>query len=706
VDGTQAAIAHLGAAYAQLGDNDRSRTFHERALAIASEKRWPQQAAMAHINLGWLAIVDGDYASALTSFQAAGALVNDEQSWHFHRAWAALGLGTSLVELNDAEAALPHLETALGESRLAQSVTSETEAQRKLGRAYLAIGDLPASEAALSEALRLVGSDLPRRGATLSQWARLAERRGDLTAARRYVEEAIEIRESLRARVTSDELRASFLARWRDDYALLIDLLVRLDAERPGEGLSAEALAVSERARSRVLHELLTEARLGARGYLSPEQADRQKEIETRLSSIQHELFRRTGGDEAQLREQLANTQDDWTRLEREIRATAPRYADLHYPQPLTLGEIQTALDEGSALVEFALGEPRSYLFVVTRMNLKVHELAAAADIAAVVEAAREAMQKPLPFLWPQQAAVLHELYRLVLAPAEPDLEGVDSLLIAPDLVLYYLPFEALLTRPPSGGIATSLAGDSVLARWSVSYVPSATVFDGLPEATTIDDGGHELLAFADPTGDGGVASGSVGWSSESRWPPLPGAVAEVRAIAELFDPETVEIYHGAAASEKAVKSLPGLAVARRLHFASHGVLDEKRPAYSGLVLAAEADGSEDGLLQVREIFELSLAAEVAVLSACESGLGKHVQGEGLVGLSRAFFYAGVPTVVVSLWQVTDASTPDLMADFYRQLTAGRSPSVALRSAKLSMIRKGKWSHPNFWAPFIVLGRP
>lgn len=705
VEGVQAAIAHLGAAYAQLGDNERSRRFQDRALAIAEARGWRRNAAMAHINLGWLANIDDDDRAALASFETAAALVADEEGWRFHRAWAALGIGTSLIELDEPRAALPHLQTALAESRLAQSVTSESEAQRKLGLAHLALGDLAAAEAALGEALRLAGSDQPRRGATLGQLARLAERRGDLATARRHVEEAIAIRESLRAQVTSDELRASFLARWRDDYALLIDLLLRLGAAQPGQALAAEALAVSERARSRVLHELLTEARLAARSGLPDALAARQREVETRLSRIQHELFRQGGGDVERLRRELAAAQEERSQLERQIRATAPRYADLHYPQPLTLSAIQALLPAGSALVEYALGEPRSYLFVVTREHFEVHELASAATLAAAVGAARQALQRPLPFLWPQQAEQLHELYRLLLQPAERSLAAVDELLIAPDQGLYYLPFEALPSRPPRGREPAQLAEDSVLARWAVTYVPSATVYAGLPTPAGGDDDRLGLLAFADPTG-GGEVPGGGSRDGDARWPPLPGTRSEVRAIAELFAADRVELFEGVEASERRVKTLPSLATARRLHFASHGLLDEQQPAYSGLVLAAEEDGSEDGLLQVREIFDLAIDAELVVLSACDSGLGKQVQGEGLIGLSRAFFYAGAPTLVVSLWQVTDSSTPELMTHFYRQVAAGGSPSRALRAAKLAMIRGGAWSHPNFWAPFIVLGRP
>ncbi len=147
-----------------------------------------------------------------------------------------------------------------------------------------------------------------------------------------------------------------------------------------------------------------------------------------------------------------------------------------------------------------------------------------------------------------------------------------------------------------------------------------------------------------------------------------------------------------------------GVAGARRLHFATHAQIDERHPEDSALVLAEHP--GEDGLLQAREIFNLKLSADLAVLSACQTALGKEVTGEGLIGLSRAFFYAGVPSLVVSLWNVVDSPTPELMLDFYRNLDRPQDKAAALQTAKLAMIGRGAYAHPSYWAPFILLGEP
>jgi CHAT domain-containing protein len=180
-----------------------------------------------------------------------------------------------------------------------------------------------------------------------------------------------------------------------------------------------------------------------------------------------------------------------------------------------------------------------------------------------------------------------------------------------------------------------------------------------------------------------------------------------VTTIAKLYKSEEVASYFGTAATEEAVKGNKHLNTARRIHFATHGLISEQQPQYSGLVLTLDDDPAEDGLLQVYEIFNLRLNADLVVLSACRTGLGKEVKGEGVIGLTRAFMYAGARSVVVSLWRVADRPTADFMARFYRRLDQDRNKAEALRQAKLEMIQAGgRFSHPLFWAPFILTGEP
>jgi CHAT domain-containing protein len=187
----------------------------------------------------------------------------------------------------------------------------------------------------------------------------------------------------------------------------------------------------------------------------------------------------------------------------------------------------------------------------------------------------------------------------------------------------------------------------------------------------------------------------------------LAGSGEEVRRIAELYPRGSVALYTGADATEEKLKGSRWLSGAHRLHFATHGIISEAQPELSALQLTRAEGSREDGLLQAYEIFNLRLGADLVVLSACETALGKQLTGEGLMGLTRAFLYAGAHSVVVSLWPVADDSaTPDLMVSFYRRLDRSPDKSEALQAAKLELIRKKQYAHPYYWAPFILVGEP
>jgi CHAT domain-containing protein len=284
-------------------------------------------------------------------------------------------------------------------------------------------------------------------------------------------------------------------------------------------------------------------------------------------------------------------------------------------------------------------------------------------------------------------------------------LEGHSDLIIVPDGVLYYVPFEALLTEPAKGRSYRDLP--YLLRRYSIAYVPSASVLAGLrePRQEPAQASRRQVAAFA-PFILPEVAKASREATRDGSQPgfgTLPASRREVSEITGLYSGAALS-FVGNAATEAAFKHDPGVASARRLHLATHAQINEAQPELSALIFKP-GDG-EDGYLDVREIFSLKLSADLAVLSACETGLGKEVTGEGLIGLTRAFFYAGVPSLVVSLWNVVDGPTPDLMRDFYKGMDQFNDKSRALQSAKLAMVAQGTYAYPTYWASFILLGEP
>jgi len=292
--------------------------------------------------------------------------------------------------------------------------------------------------------------------------------------------------------------------------------------------------------------------------------------------------------------------------------------------------------------------------------------------------------------------------------------------LISPDGSLHSLSFEVLLTKEDRNREYADLP--YLLRDFSISYIPSASVLSWLadsppPSALAEKESKKRFLAFADPIYDSnvteepltrGTALASVAPPPQERglgpMPRLEGTAREVKAIASLYPESEVQLYEREQAKEENVKSNPLLETAQRVHFATHGVLNERQPELSGLRLTRTP--ADDGLLQVHEIFDLNLQAELVVLSACNTGRGKEVTGEGLVGVTRAFLYAGTPSVVVSLWQVADAQAPDLMLGFYEGLDRSGDKAEALRQAKLAMIRGKSYARPYYWAPFILVGKP
>jgi CHAT domain-containing protein len=279
-------------------------------------------------------------------------------------------------------------------------------------------------------------------------------------------------------------------------------------------------------------------------------------------------------------------------------------------------------------------------------------------------------------------------LYQLLVAPIEQQLTGKEDLVLILDGILYYLPFETLIT-----GRNRLLMED-----FRISYAPSATIWVNLRKKAK-GRNTKELVAFADPL-----------LSIERNLVPLRYTRKEVEGIASLYPQNSREVFMAAEATEEKFKKERNLDC-KILHFATHALINEDFPRRSGVVLSSSANGEADGVLQMHEIWNLDLNTELVVLSACQTGLGKLVRGEGMVSLMRAFFYAGTRNVVVSLWNVDDNSTADLMKQFYVHMKQGKGVAESLRLAKLNMIENAKdgsgfaaFEDPYYWSPFILVG--
>jgi CHAT domain-containing protein/Tfp pilus assembly protein PilF len=699
--------SNLGNLFLEMGSPEKALENYARAKAAYHATHELEKEMDALVNVGRARLQMGDVQTALAEFEEARRALPEPRA-----PWSAFySIGLAQTELRRPREALTALNTALGIADATHDLSRQAAAHLALGSAYAALGQPEAALASLDKAIA-GGSEIGYLSVVAPaflQRARLRRDQGKLEESAADIRNALSLVESTRRNIPGDELRVGFFATKRSYYDFQIDLLMQLDRLHPGAYV-AQALEASERARARGLLDLLAEGRIDLSKGLDPALRRREDDLFDKISRDQLELRAGMAKPERiqELRAELSRLDDEREQLDQEIRTSNKRYAEIRYPSPLTLAGIQNRiLDDDTALLEYALGDKRSVLFVVTRQALEAYELPAAQEIVQRVRRLRDAMERESLLTRRDYEELAFQLYQELLAPALGAFSGKENLLIVPDGALHYLPFEALLTEPAGDRPFRDLP--YLLRRYAIAYIPSASVLAGLrePRQEPVPAARMQVAAFAPfaEPGSGRVTRGPSLSTDASRWSfaPLPASQREIAGIAGLY-PGTSLSFIGEQASEDAVAHNPAVAGARRLHFATHAEIDELSPEHSALVLAGGA--GEDGLLQVYEIFNLKLSADLAVLSACQTALGKDVTGEGLVGLSRAFFYAGVPSLVVSLWNVVDGPTPDLMVDFYKDLDRLKDKAKALQAAKLSMIGRGAYSHPSFWAPFILLGEP
>lgn len=678
------ALEGLTRVYSALGEPALARQFGEQMVDLARRTGTQQILSAALFTHG---------STLQKSRELKGARALMEESLSVARkaelplqvAGALNGLCNVLTGMGEYAAARPVSAEAVPLNRkvapgtgLPRALTCaaglETQAQRHDAAAKL-----------LEEALT-VATGPEARTAVLGELARMESRRGDARAGLLYLEEAAALTEATRAAVRDPAVRAAAGAEQASRGALYTELMMALHKAEPESGYARRAYEMAERTRARSFAEMIADARAFAPPVRSPEDARRESQLVAAITGVQRQLFRDgvTAERRKALLRELAGAESELGLFQARLARGPAREMEAS----VNVARIQSELlDDKSALVSYSLGRNESYAWVVTREGFRAIPLAGREGIETSVEALRAMLGKPVSALTAGRSmgaidAEARRLQGLVLRPLAGALAGKTRLVIVPDGRLHYLPFEVL---------------PGVLEQYRISYAPSASVLAALrnraagrttPERT--------LLAVADP-----VVSGAVGEQRGFAFTRLPQARLEAEALRGLFT--GARVLAGAEAGEGAVKR-EELGGYRYLHFATHGYFDEAYPARSGLVLGQ--GGDDDGFLQAREIFGMTLRAEVVTLSACQSGLGRLLEGEGVMGLSRAFLYAGAQSMVVSLWNVNDAATAELMRRFYSHLKGGVARDEALRRAKLGLMKGPNrlWRHPYFWAPFVYSG--
>lgn len=477
------------------------------------------------------------------------------------------------------------------------------------------------------------------------------------------------------------ESQISVFERQRPAYLQLVELL----AEE--EGTVPEALRVAERFKARSLLEINTGNGIDLAQELSAGEREREQALETRVIEGNRTLFRAAGSlqqSEAQREEQLAILNAARVELEgfrSEMRLRHPRRGERDVEIPASL-----ALPDADA-VELVVAEERTIAFIVPaagsgRSIRAVQIPIARTDLTARSERYLRALSSR-SFAYRTEARAL---YDTLIAPLAPYLPGDGPLCIVPDGPLWSLPFPTLIAPD----------GRHLAEQRAITVTPSLAL---LHIARPRRGGQATLLAFGNPR-VGGTAHETVRAAAyDIPLSSLPEAETEVRTISALYDVGTTHVRDDA--TETAFKRES--AKYRILHLATHGFVASGAPLYSGLVFSS--DGENDGILEAREVAEMKLDADLAVLSACDTAAGEISDGEGVVGLSWAFLAAGCPTTIVSQWKAESAATARLMVELHRQLRRHETSAEALRRAQMSLMRSEAYWHPYYWAPFIVVGR-
>ncbi len=703
-----------------LGDLEGALAQFTEAVRIADN---PHRAGWLRINIASILAYQERYAEALPQLRQARDAVR--QFGDVRNEVSALQLiGQCLCELQRYEEGLATLDEAIAISREWGIPMNEAYALHYKGHAQLIQGDLSGAESSLAAAVTIAQQtghfDIIE--SSLVEQSIVARKRGAGDEALGYLEQALDVVAEVRRRSGgSPTVQREFYSEAVNTYEEMINLLYELDGEHPQQQYARRAFDVAQEAKARSFLDLLVEAEVDLRCNAHPRFQQREAEIQETIANLDEERLGANAGVADSLTADISRLESELVLLEAELRDADPRFAELRYPRPYTSADTQTKLlrpDE--VLLEYSLGDSASYLWVVSDSSFSCRRLPRRPHIEAQV---RELMplitdynvlgSDPSYFI-----PAARQLYESLLAPAAAEIARADRLIIAPDGILHYLPFETLLTEQPAPSAATDFASLPYLIEQAVvNYIPSVSILARLRagERATIPSTTADLLLVGDPVQHSDDAVGMFARAAgTAQLPPLPHVGDELARLRQLVPAAQSLVLAGSDATVANLQAATDQGAYRFIHFATHGLFNEKSPQYSGLVLSPDPAVADDGFLTTAEVFALDLASEQIVLSACATALGEQVHGEGLVGLTRGFLFAGARSVVAALWDVSGRSTSLFMQEYYRLIAGAEAGSraAAFADAKRRLIRGElvdpdgavALDHPYFWAAFVLTG--
>lgn len=706
---TSSTLNDIGNLYTYLGDSEKALSYYRQSFDIIKHLDAPSDKASRYNNIAARLWVLGQRDEAVTSYQKALELRR--------KVGNPVSIANSLLHLALVERSREDYDTAFRYVRRALSIADSMKNYPLMVDAYQSLGNTYSDVAQYREALNSYRkgwktSKLVSRQKQLSPLTYLAKTHHSIESdsALWYGQKAIDIIEQGRSKAGAvSGLKSSYFRQFSDFYIDMASWTLTYN------GNPAQAYRYVEAAKARSLSDELVQASERIDEALPEEARLKRNRMLKSLDSLYSRLDRTADSDrQEELRQQIRTAELNYAAFENRLASDYAGYKQLEMSEPISLARAREITPAGTAVLEFAVSSDHLISFLITKDGVTAHQIsldgAEAPNLTELVVNFKDAI------LSNAQKSELdfhsRPLYELLIDPFEDELVGISKLIIVPDGALAYLPFEAI-----------SQNAGYLIEDYTIKYLPSLTSLTLLKEPD--DNYSKELLAVA---GSGTEQNSASEFRPSSSFYALPSTLMEVDSIASHFN-EVTTLKEGQVTESTLKKQLENRY--RFIHLAAHGIIDEENPALSGLVLSTsgglEVSSEEDGLLKSSEIYRLNLNSEMVVLSACNTGLGKMVEGEGMLGLQRSFFYAGSSSVVVSLWSVYDRSTAYMMNEFYKSLLRAKeeqgwsdrflrwigwdqsipygAKAGAMREAKLKMINHPLFNHPVNWAPFIVVGR-
>ncbi len=712
-------LNNIGIIYQNLGVYEKALEYLNRALVINKElnddysiSKVLNNIGAAHRTRGLTYDTQGDilqaqdfYYKALNSFRESLKLAEKNKDPET-QVEVLNNIGTIYSDLERYSEALKYFQMSYEKAEEISNYEGMGMTLTNIGIVHYYLDNFEESakcyEKAINLAIQIEGGQILWEA--YLEIAKAYEKQGKINDAINNYMASIETTEKIRSKIILEELKARFLGTDKriEAYHRLIHLLVSQRQSESRKKYNEDAFNYLERAKARAFLDSMELSQVDLSHGIDAELLNKEKELMKDITNIYSKLLAAelSSDEKTSLSTNLKVLEDKLETLKREIRKESPAYANLKYPEIITLDETQKKLlDNKTAVFAYSLGQENSYAFIITKKELKIFPLPTRNHIRKKVSDYLRVITDKDNHSF--QAG--NELFNSLILPG---LEGdIENIIFIPDAILHFLPFEAL--------VSNNEKNRWLVEDYTIAYAPSISSLREIIDRknTNKRKPRMDLLAFGDPhfgalekEENGGDIFKDFFSSRSFDFYRLEYSGIEIDEISSLFKKGKRNIFRRQEASEEQLKNHK-LDEYRIIHFATHSIIDERRPYRSSIVLTLDKDTPEDGFLQMREIYALKFNSDLVTLSSCQTGLGEFIHAEGIEGINRAFFYAGSSSVLMSLWVINDQASYQLMERFYFHLRSSESIMDALRKAKLELIESGVLSHPYYWAGFIASGQ-